>query len=50
MDEKIFKIIKDIYENKLKIVNISENQRQYSDKKVYNNINKVLKDLIDEKN
>ena len=49
MDEKIFKIIKDIYENELKIVNISDNQRQYSDKNVYNNINKVLKDLIDEK-
>ena len=39
----------DIYENELKIVNISENQRQYSDKNVYNNINQVLKDLIDEK-
>ena len=50
MDEKMFKIIKDIYENKSKIVNILENQRQYSDKKVYNNINKVLKDLTDEKN
>ena len=28
----------------------TENQRQYSDKNVYNNIDQVLKNIIDEKN
>ncbi len=50
INEKMFNLIKDIQENKSKITNILKNQRQYSDKKVYNNINHILKELIDEKN
>ena len=41
---------REIYDNSSLIDKISLNQRQYSDKNVYNNIDQVLKNIIDEKN
>ena len=43
LNEKLFRIIKDIHENITILNKIRQNQRQYSDKNVYNNINEVLK-------
>ena len=42
-------MIKDIHENPSIISSIVENQRLFSDKNVYNNINQVLKDIVNEK-
>ncbi len=50
LNDKLFYLIKEIYENNSKLDEIIKQQRQFSDKKVYENINKVLKDLNDEKN
>ena len=48
--EKLIYLIKEIYENESILDTILKNQRQYSDKNVYNNIDQVLKNIIDEKN
>ena len=42
--------MKEIYGNSSILSTITKNQRQYSDKNVYNNIDQVLKNIIDEKN
>ncbi len=47
---KLFSHIKEIYENRSILDKIKQNQRQYSDKNVYNNINQVLKEILDGKN
>ncbi len=47
---KLFKLIKDIHENNSILFKIVQNQRHYSDKNVYNNINQALKKIINEKN
>ena len=45
----LFNLISKIYNRNL-IASIKSNQRQYSDKNVYDNINKVLKEIFYEKN
>ena len=50
LKEKLIYLIKEINGNSSILSTIKKNQRQYSDKNVYNNINLVLKDLNDEKN
>ncbi len=50
LNDDLFNLIKEIYQNNLILNNIKKNQRQYSDKNVYNNINQVLKKIINEKN
>ena len=47
---KLSKIIEDIYNNNLILDKIIENQRQHSDKNVYKNIDKILKETINENN
>ena len=47
---RLFHFIKDIYRDNSKLNKIIFNQRQYSDKNVYQNIDKVLKIIINEKN
>ena len=50
LNDKLLKLITKINSNRAILREIIKNQSQYSDKNVYNNINLVLKDLIDEKN
>ena len=50
LKEKLIYLIREIYENNSILDTITKNQRQYSDKNVYNNIDQVLKNIIDEKN
>ena len=49
LNEKLFYLIRDIYENSSKLIKIKDNQSHYSDKNVYKNIDQVLK-IINEKN
>ena len=50
LDNKLFNLIKSINEDKFLIEKIRINQSQYSDKNVFNNINKQVKKIFDEKN
>ena len=50
LNDKLFSLIEEIYKDKSKLNLISQNQTQYSDKNVYNNINQVLKKIFHEKN
>ena len=50
LKEKLVNLIREINENYSILETIKKNQRQYSDKNVYNNIDQVLKNIIDEKN
>ena len=50
LNDKLYSLIKSIYEDKSFIKNILENQRQYSDKNIFKNINSYIKNIIDEKN
>ena len=50
LKEKLIYLITEIYKNNSVLDTIKKNQRQYSDKNVYNNIDQVLKNIIDEKN
>ncbi len=47
---KLFNLLKGIYENISKLDEIIANQRQYSDKHVYENIERVLNKILNEKN
>ena len=47
---RLFHFIKDIYRDNSKLNKIILNQRQYSDKNVYQNVDKALKIVINEKN
>ena len=47
---KLFKLIKDINDNNSILFNIIQNQKHYSDKNVYKNVNQALKKIINEKN
>ena len=49
LNERLFYLIKDIYENKSMLNKIVNNLKQYSDKDVYNNIDKMMKELLNEK-
>ena len=50
LKDKLFSLLKEIYVNISKLDEISANQRQYSDKHVYENIDKVLDRILNEKN
>ena len=50
LKDKLFSLLKEIYENISKLDEIRANQRQYSDKHVYKNIDKVLDKILNEKN
>ena len=45
LKNNLLHLIKEIYKNNLILDEIIKNQSQYSDKNVYNNIDKVLKEL-----
>ena len=47
---KLFDLIKNIFEEKSTIRNILSNQRQYSDKDIYKNLNVLIEKIFDEKN
>ena len=47
---KLLPLIQKIYNNSSLLKKIKESQVQYSDKNVYNNVNQILKKIIDEKN
>jgi len=47
---KLFDLIKNIFEEKSSIRNILSNQRQYSDKYIYENLNDQIEKIVDEKN
>ena len=49
LNVKLYYLIKEIYENNSILDKIRQNQRQFSDKNVYNNINQELDSIIDEK-
>ena len=49
LNNKLYNIIKKIYEDKSIFKKIKFNQSQYSDKNVYNNINQILKKITNEK-
>ena len=50
LNNKLLYLIKDIYKNSTILDKIKLNQSQYSDKYVYNNIDRTLKKILDEKN
>jgi len=50
LDNKLFNLIKSLYENKTLIEKIITNQSQYSDKNTFQDINTEIEKIIDEKN
>ncbi len=50
LNNKLLYLIKEIYDDKSKLDIIVQNQRQFSDKNVYKNIDGVLKKILYEKN
>ena len=50
LNDKLFYLIKEIYDDGSKLEKLIKNLSQYSDKKVYENINQELEKIIDEKN
>ena len=50
INNKLGNLLKKIYNDVSILQKLSRNQSQYSDKNVYNNINKALKKILDEKN
>ena len=50
LNKKLFKLIKSIHENRILLDQIINKQKQYSDKMVYENIDKEISKIIDEKN
>ena len=50
LNSKLSDLILNIYENKDILKKIIDDQRQHSDKNVYNNINQLLKKIFNEKN
>ena len=50
LNNKLFYLIKSIYEDRHLLDKIKFNQRQFSDKNVFNNINKELNKIFNEKN
>ena len=49
LNNKLFSLIKSIYEDRSLLDKIKYNQRQFSDKNVFNNINQELNKILDEK-
>ena len=50
LNNKLYSLLNDIYKNKSLLDDIISRQSQYSDKNVYENINRVLEKIFDEKN
>ena len=50
LNDKLFYLIKEIYNKKSILSKISQNQNQYSDKNVYKNIDRILEEFRYEKN
>ena len=50
LNDKLLNLIKEIDKNRSILRGVIDNQRLYSDKNVYKNINYLLKKFIDEKN
>ncbi len=50
LNDKLFYLIKEIYEDNSKLDKILKNQSLYSDKNVYKNIDQILEEIINEKN
>ena len=50
LNSLLLSLIKDIYQDYKILDKLMFNQRQYSDKNVYNNIDRLLKEVINEKN
>ena len=46
LNESLFNLIKEIYENKSLLVNIRQNQKQFSDKNVYDNIDREIRNYL----
>ena len=49
MEEKLFNLLENIFNNKNLLKQIVDKQMKYSDKSVYEKIDKILKKLNDEK-
>ena len=50
LKEKLIHVMRKIYKDNSILNKIKKNQKQYSDKNVYNNIDKILDEIINEKN
>ena len=50
LNSQLLSLIEDIYRDYKILDKLMLNQRQYSDKNVYNNIDRLLKEMINEKN
>ena len=50
MNDKLIYLIKEIYEDSSKLEKLTKNLSQYSDIKVYENINQELEKIVDAKN
>ena len=50
LNERLLKLIIEIFKDKSLLVDIKENQKQYSDKNVYHNVDSEIKKIIYEKN
>ena len=50
LNTKLFSFINEIYRDNSILDKILQNQRQYSDKNVYNNVDQLLKDIKYEEN
>ena len=50
LKNKLFDLLKEIHDNNSILDTIQQKQKQYSDKYVYENINRVLKEITYEKN
>ena len=50
LNKKLYSLIKEIYHNRSLLDKITINQSQFSDKNVYENISKILNEILDEKN
>ena len=48
--DKLYVLIKSFFEDKTLIENILTNQKQYSDKNIFKNLNNLIKEILDEKN
>ena len=50
INEQLYDLIKSIFKDKSIVQNILANQRQYSDKNIFKNINTHIKKIINEEN
>ena len=50
ISDQLYDLIRSIFKNKSLIKKILSNQNQYSDKNIFQNINKHIEKIIDEKN